>query len=471
MNSELYNKIIEIVGEEYVTDSEFEKIFYSRDVFPISPKMQEELGAAPDIIARPTTSEHVSRIVKLAAEYMIPIVPRGGASWWLGGSVPYKGGIVLDLTSMNNIIEVDEDNMTVTAECGVTWKEVEDILKRKSFFLGTRPGSAASATVGGWISTGGVGIGSYKYGSVGDLVRSLEVVLPNGEIIETGNKNLANNGSGYNLNWLFVGAEGTLGIITKATLKMIPKPEEGPFHVSYAFPDIHSCSEAIKKIVTSRILPYHFAFGDKKHFELLASMGRPMPKGDIVLCVALEGEKGIIDFGMRKLDELLISAGGGIKSCDGKSHDECEDCTIEFRGREVAVYPVPGEIFVGLEKFSEAMFKVYKLMDDMKLKAGIIGSMVDRRTVMIMPYYLQEKEEEYDFMEFHKQLGELALSVGGRRVGLGLYFSSNLLQIHDEGSVAMMRAIKTGLDPKNILNPGKTVGGVEPIKSENSKKG
>ncbi len=458
MNSELYDKLKDIVGEDYITDSEFEKIFYSRDVFPIPNTMQEELGTTPDIIVRPTTTEHVSQIVRLAGEYRIPIVPRGGASWWLGGSVPYMGGIVLDLKSMNNRIELDEDNMTVTADCGVTWKEVEDVLERKSFFLGTRPGSAASATVGGWISTGGVGIGSYKYGSVGDMVRSLEVVLPNGEIIETGNKRLANNGSGYNLNWLFVGGEGTLGVITKATLKMVPKPEKGPYHVSYAFPDIQSCNEAIKKIVTSRILPYHIAFGDKRHFTLLASMGRPMPKGEIVLCISLEGEKGIIDIGMRKLDELLVSTGGGIKCCDGKSHEECEDCTIEFRGREVAVYPVPGEIFVGLERFAEAISKVYELLDDMKVKAGIIGSMVDRRTVMIMPYYLHEKEEEHDFMDFHMRLGELAIALGGRRVGLGLYFSSSILQIHDEGSVAMMRGIKAGLDPKNILNPGKTVG-------------
>jgi glycolate oxidase len=458
MTSDIFNKIKEIVGEEYVTESEFEKLFYSRDVSPIPPDLQKKLGTTPDVVVRPRSTKEVSEIVKIAAGNKIPIVPRGGASWWLGGSVPYKGGIVLDLTSMNNTIDVDEKNLTVTADCGVTWKEMEDVLERKSFFLGTRPGSAASATVGGWISTGGVGIGSYKYGSVGDLVRSLEVVLPNGEIIQTGNKELASHGSGYNLNWLFVGGEGTLGVITKATLKIIPKPEEGPYHISYAFSDVKSCTKAIKKVVSSRLLPHNIAFGDRRHFDFLRSMKKSVPEGEIVLCIALEGEKGIIDFGFRKLDEMLTSVGGGMKACDGKSHEECEQCTIEFRGREVSVYPMPGEIFVGLNRFEEALSKVHELLDEMKLRAGVIGSMVDRRTVMIMPYYIHEKEEERTFMEFHKRLGKIALELGGRRVGLGLYFSTSIRHIHDKGSIAIMRAIKKSLDPDNIMNPGKTIG-------------
>jgi glycolate oxidase len=459
MSSELYEKIKDIVGEEYVSESEFEKIFYSRDVSPIPTELQEKWGTTPDIIARPTSAEQVSQIVKLARELSIPIVPRGGASWWLGGSVPYKGGIVLDLTSMNKLIEIDENNHTVTADCGVTWKEVEDAIEQKSFFLGLRPGSAASATVGGWISTGGVGIGSYKYGSVGDLVRSLEVVLPNGDIIQTQNKKLAGHGSGYNLNWLFIGSEGTLGVITKATLKIIPKPGEGPYHIAYAFSDMKKCTEAIKKVVASRLLPHHIAFGDRKHFELLKSMGKSVPDGEIVLCITLEGEKGIIDYGLSKLDELLGATDGCMKACDGKAHEECEKCTIEFRGRTVRVHPVPGEVFVGLNGFSQAISNIYSLFDEMKLQAGVIGSMVDRRTVMIMPYYIQENEEEEPgkFMEFHWKLGEMANSLGGRRVGLGLFFSSSLDNFHDEGAISAMRTVKKALDPDNILNPGKTV--------------
>ncbi len=157
MASELYEKIKNIVGEERVTESDFEKLFYSSDVSPLSPKLIEELGTIPDIIARPKNAEEVSQIIKIAAQKKTSIVPRGGASWWLGGSIPYKGGIVLDLTSMNATIKIDEENLTVTVDCGVTWEELEDVLRMKSLFLGTRPGSAASATVGGWISTGGSG--------------------------------------------------------------------------------------------------------------------------------------------------------------------------------------------------------------------------------------------------------------------------------------------------------------------------
>lgn len=465
MASELYEKIKDIVGEERVTESDFEKLFYSSDVSPLSPELIEKLGTIADIIARPKNAEEVSRIIKIATQKKISIVPRGGASWWLGGSIPYKGGIVLDLTSMNATIKVDEENLTVTVDCGVTWEELEDVLRMKSLFLGTRPGSAASATVGGWISTGGVGIGSYKYGSVGDLVRSLEVVLPNGEIINTGSSKLAVQGSGYNLNWLFVGGEGTLGVITKATLKILPKPEEGPYHISYSFSNINNCVAAITKLVLSRLLPHHIAFGDRRHFDLLKSMGKKVPEGEIVLCITLEGEKEIIDYGLKKVDEMLKAVGGGMKTCDAREPDECNECTIEFRGRQVAIYPVPGEIFVGIDRFEEIIPKIYELFDNMNLKGGLIGSMVDRRTVMVMPYYLHGEEEEKTFMKFQWQLEKIACELGGRRVGLGLFFANSLSNIKDAGSVALMQIMKKSIDPDNIMNPGKTIGGDEFLSS------
>jgi glycolate oxidase len=457
MTSELFGKIKEIVGEDNVSVSEFEKFFYSRDVSPIPQELQQKLGTFPDIIVRPKAVKEVSEIVKIAAKYKSSIVPRGGASWWLGGAVPYKGGIVLDLTSMNDILQINEDNLTVTASCGVTWKELSDYVERKSYFIGTRPGSEISATVGGWISTGGVGIGSYKYGSVGDLVRSLEVVLPNGEIIETGNRELAGNGSGYDMNGLFIGGEGTLGIIVKATLKITPKPDQGPYHFSYSFSSLKDCAKALRQIVQSRVLPYHIAFGDRKHFEFLDSLGKDVPNDDFVLCVILEGEKGIIDYGIEKLKEILSSCHGSL-ACEDRTIGKCEDCSIEFKGRQANIYPVPGEIFIGLKQFENAVTAISNLRDEMKLKVAIIGSMVDRRTVMFMPYYIHEKEEQENFMDFHRRLGGLAFKLGGRGIGLGLYLTSNLNQIHDKGSVSLMKMIKESIDPDNIMNPGKIFG-------------
>lgn len=466
MSSELFDSLVRIVGAERVSDSDFEKFFYAKDVSPLPPEMQEELGTIPDIIVRPRSSREVSDVVKLAASTNTPVIPRGGASWWLGGSVPYKGGIVLDLTGMNESIEIDLDNLTVTVDCGVPWQDLTDKLKGKGYFLGSHPGSAASATVGGWISTGGVGIGSYKYGSVGDLVRSLEVVLPNGDIIQTADKDLATNGSGYNLNWLFVGGEGTLGIITKATLKLVPMAEEGPYHISYDFRDVASCTKAIRELVASRLLPHNIAFGDRNHFDIIKSDEEKRRDAEIVLCITLEGEKGIIDHGRTKLNDIMSAAGGGLMACDGKSSEECLDCTLGFRGKGGKVFPVPGEIFVPLPRFEETLKGIYGLVGEMGLRAGVTGSMVDRRTVMIMPYYVQEGDKTGDFMEFHSRLETLAHGLGGRRVGLGLYFSSSIRRIHDPGSVALMRAVKSAVDPNNIMNPGKTVGRDESTKGE-----
>jgi FAD/FMN-containing dehydrogenase len=174
----------------------------------------------------------------------------------------------------------------------------------------------------------------------------------------------------------------------------------------------------------------------------------------------MEGEKGIIEFGLKRLDEIVSTTGGGIKACDGKTHEDCESCTLGFRGGRVQVYPVPGEVFVGLNKFHETLPKIYELFKEMNLKAGVIGSMVDRRTVMVMPYYIYEEESETSFMEFHRRLEQIAGDVGGRRVGLGLFFSESIENIHGKETIALMRAIKRSVDPDNIMNPGKTLGEV-----------
>ena len=186
-------------------------------------------------MVRPQTAEEISRIIKVAAAHHVPIVPRGSASGLTGGSVPVKGGIVIDMGSMNHILEVEVDNLQVLIEPGVIHRALNNELIKHGFFFPPDPGSSDMCTVGGLIANGGSGMHSVKYGTVKDYVMALEVVLPNGEIINTGCK-APKTSSGYDLTRLFVGSEGTLGIITKARLKIHPLPETKAILVAYLRP-------------------------------------------------------------------------------------------------------------------------------------------------------------------------------------------------------------------------------------------
>ena len=180
----------------------------------------------PDVVVRPRSTQDVSEILKIATEFGKPITPRGSSTWGLAGSVPAFGGILIDMVGgMSKVLKVDTENLTITCQAGCSWKQVYDAAWEKGMMLGSYPSSFPSATVAGWISTSGIGIGNYKYCSAGDNIRSMTVVLPDGTIVKTGFNNVCDNMSGYNLNRLFVGAEGTLGVITEVTLKLVPKPE------------------------------------------------------------------------------------------------------------------------------------------------------------------------------------------------------------------------------------------------------
>lgn len=461
VSNELYDRILKITGEDRVRKDTFERRMYSHDLAPLPKMMEMGFKMMPDLVVRLKTSEEVSAIVKIATEESIPIVPRGGASWGLGGALPIQGGIVLDLTGMNKILEIDEENLVVTVESGITWHELYETLLRKGYLIGSYPSSALAATVGGWINTGGIGVGSYKYGSAIDQLVSMEVVLPTGKILNTQSMN-APNFSGYNLNRLFAGSEGTLGIITKASFKIYPAPEElRP--ISYGFPDMISLSKAISKISRSEILPLHIAFLDKNHFQFLKEIGKGEHAPDVgaMLNIALEGDKEVLDFEEKALDKM-IATGKGEKMPEEISRHEWDERYYELRTKRAGPSAALVEAFIPVSKMANMLPDFYKLTKKMKLRVAITGMMGDRNSVLFMPYYLSDERKLIRNMlslSFVKKLGDLAYKHDGRPAGLGLFFSGNVKKMYGKGSNTMYD-IKTAMDPYDIMNPGKTLEGL-----------
>ncbi|MEM0449535.1 MAG: FAD-binding oxidoreductase [Methanomassiliicoccales archaeon] len=449
-------KLEAAIGKENVKTSKMERLLYSHDMAPLPNIAQLGFLNIPDIVVRPRSTSDVQKIVQIANEEGIPIVPRGASSWGLGGSMPVFGGIVIDLAGgMNKILDIDVDNLCCTVEAGADYKKVYEACLAKGLLLGSYPSSFPSATIGGWIAKDGVGIGSYKYGGPGLNLRSMEVVMPDGSVCETGFRDVADNSAGYNLNALQVGAEGTLGVITKVTLKL--QPFGGTIkNVSYAFSKLQDLAPALWELCRSQVIPLHIAFSDGKHFDYLRKAGKHAPEVGTILNIAFEGSKENVERDEAAVD-AMISKHGGRKMPPEVGQHEWDERSYEFRSREVGLGCIPGEIVVRLKDFSIVADKCYKLLDEFKMDGAIIGIMCDRNTVMFMPYYFFNPDSllQMTSYAFNKKISDISYEHGGRPLGFGAFFASNLEIIRGKDNVRQMKAIKNALDKKEIMNPGK----------------
>jgi glycolate oxidase len=455
----IYTRLIGIAGKESIKKDDLNKLLYSHDVASLPEMFNLGFKMKPDFIVKPLSAEQISKIIKLAIKQEIPIIPRGGASWGLGGAVPIDGGIVLDMNGMDKILEIDSKNLIVKVETGVTWKELYDELDRKNLFLGAYPSSAPSATIGGWINTGGVGIGSYKYGSARDMIRNMEVVLPTGEVINTGFDKVLSNSAGYDLNSLFIGAEGTLGVITKVTLKVTSKPKEiRP--LTYTFAKLTEIAPVVQRIVRENITPLHLSFFGKEHFDLLSKLKLSQPPKGAVLNIVLEGASEILNYEEALLDKIITKKGG--KKADKKlAKHEWAERYYEMRTKRLGPSAILAEGFVPISEMGAMVEDTYALFSKLKLRGAITGMISDRNTAVFMPYYLSDERKFFksvSSLSFVKKLGDLAFKHGGRPAGLGLFYAVNLKKLHGPG-MDLIYDIKDTLDPHEIMNPGKLIEG------------
>lgn len=455
----IYKMLLGIVGEDRIKKDNLNKLLYSHDVASLPDMFSLGFKMKPDFIVKPNNAEEISKIVKLAIKQEIPIIPRGGASWGLGGAVPVQGGIVLDMNGMDKILEIDQKNLIVKVEAGVTWKELYDQLIRKQLFIGAYPSSAPSATIGGWINTGGVGIGSYKYGSARDLIRNMEVILPTGEIINTGFDKVLANSAGYDLNSLFIGAEGTLGILTKVTLKINSKPKEiRP--LTYTFSALQKVSPVVQKLVRENMTPLHISFFGAEHFKLLSKLKLGKSPTGAVLNVVLEGDNKILDYEEELVDKI-VKENGGTKEDKKMANHEWNERYYEMRTKRLGPSAILAEAFVPISEMGKMVNDTYAIFKKLKLRGAITGMISDRNTAVFMPYYLTDERKFFksiSSLSFVKKLGDLSFKHGGRPAGLGLFYAVNLKKLHGPG-MDLIYNIKDTLDPHEIMNPGKLIEG------------
>jgi len=283
----------EIVGENNVSTKEIDLLAYTKDstLLAFNWTIQGQIAGLPDFITWPETIEQISEILKFANQYKIPVIPYGEGSGVVGGAIPIYGGIIIDMKKFNKIIEINDKNLTVTAQTGINGMNLERHLNAKGFTAGHIPQSLYFSSLGGWIAHRAAGQFSTKYGKIEDIVLGMEVVLPLGEVINF--KTIARASTGPQLDKFFIGGEGTLGIVTKATLKIWPYPEKRTL-ISYAFPSIEDSFEAIRKILREQIYPavirIYDQFETMRHFPDIENA-----KDKVMAIFVCEGNPNLVD--------------------------------------------------------------------------------------------------------------------------------------------------------------------------------
>jgi len=317
-NEMIRSELEDVVGEPHISTDDADKLVYSKDWFWL-PQMWLDRGerlATPDYIVHPGSAEEISTILQIANKYRIPVIPWGGGSGSQGGALPLYGGILLDTKRLNRIIAIDEASLTVTAQAGIIYTTLEWVLNEKGLTLPHYPASANCATLGGCLAPRGSGTISTKYGKAEDLVLTMEIVLPSGEIIRT--PRVPNHASGPDFGRLFLGAEGTFGIITEATMQVDYHPEVRLLR-AVLFDNLSKALEAGRQMMTKRLDPLVIRLYDP---------GSTATRVKTILGYELEGAYMVIGFdGDKELATLQES----------KAMEICEALGARDLGRE------PGE--------------------------------------------------------------------------------------------------------------------------------
>lgn len=443
-----------IFGEEALFDKFEDRICYSFDA--------TNLEFIPDAVVFPTKSEQISELLKIANENLIPVTPRGAGTGYSGGSLPVRGGIVLCLSRMDRIIGIDTENLYAVVEPGVITGVLQKEVERHGLFYPPDPSSLNVCTIGGNVAENAGGPRAVKYGVTRDYVMALEVVLPTGEIINTGVKT-KKGVVGYDLTQLLVGSEGTLGVITRIYLRLIPQPKARKT-MAALFPNPESAGSAVNKIFSSRIIPSALEFMDDVCMGVVERyLGeRIWGESGCMLLIEADGMIDAVKWESEEIERVCRMCGAiGFRKADDKKDEEL--IWKARRSLSPALYRVNpekinedvvvprSELPLALKKFSE-IGKKYRLFMANFSHAGDGNIHVN---IMISGKDDDERKRAYKAVE---EIFDITIQLGGTisgEHGVGVTKAPFLGKELTEGHIRLMKAIKSFFDPKGVLNPGK----------------
>ncbi len=444
-----------IVGEENVQWDQASLLAYSYDSTP-------QFQSMPEGVISPRNRDEVARIVKLCNDKQIPIVPRGSGTNLSAGTTPLEGGIVLLFSHMSSILEIDEENLTATVQPGVITSKLNEAAERVGLFYPPDPGSMHVSQLGGNISENSGGLRGLKYGVTRDYVLGLEVVLPHGEVIQTGGK-LAKEVAGYDLTSLLVGAEGTLGIITEATLKLIPQPKAKKTMLAL-YHSLEEAAETVSAIIANQVIPATLEFLDQatvRVVEEYANIGLPTD-AKAVLLIEQDGNEVVVEQDMKVIKQLC-SANGAFDMSVAETEEEASALMEARRSALSALSRLKPTIILedATVPRSEIATMVRAINDIAKKYNVTICTFGHAGDGNLHPSCLTDVRDKKEIKRVEKAFAaifEKAVELGGTITGehgVGVMKRPYLhLKVGDAG-IEAMRNIKRALDPNGIMNPGK----------------
>ncbi len=437
MKNDARKALKEVFGERVSFDYD-EALLYSHDLATLPDQVNLLFRTIPDAVVLPESREEIVRLVRIAKAHRIPIVPRGAGSGGYGGAVPVNGGIVIDLSYMRKIIDIDEDNLQATVQPGVVWRELDKELNKSGLALRVYPTSAPSATVGGWVAQGGWGVGSLAYGSVVDNVERIEYVDGKGEIITVDSRNEIE---------LIAECEGITGIITEVTLKV--KPYEDVTPVVAQFPSSEAMESAIREVI-SETNPYSINFATPEFIRLKQEATNHWEIEEKYTSMFVFTGKVDTD----KVEDIVKKYLGVILEED-ISEFEWNERFYPMRLKRLGPTVIPSEAILPVNRISEFLKAVEKKLKGFTI--GIEGWVTGENTASILAFFLDDERDFRFGMSFGKSIMILSLArkFGGKPYSTGLWLSHEAENYFGKDRLKRIMEYKRRTDPTGILNPGK----------------
>lgn len=474
MKQEVYESLVAILGPEKVSWEASALQRYSRDALGRSRAFQDfqKLSSRPEMVVRPRSTEEVAQIVRLASREKIPIVPYGGGTGLMGGALSLRGGMVIDLKGMDKILSISQQDRSVSVEAGVVLKALEEELNKKGLILGHDPWTLSFATVGGAISTDGLGYRAAKYGSMGDQVLGLEVVLADGKVLET--RSTPKSSTGISLNRLFIGAEGNLGIITKAVLQAFPMPEKRGAY-AFGFNSFDDGFGTVVKMFGIGLTPALVDLSEGSTWPPVRVLRRLLSPSSApaTLYLAFEGFREEVEAQEMRATQICREYGGrdlGLREAQHFWDTRHGMAQRYYRSPFLALGDVFTRVLKGVKfDFVHVSIPASQVLEYRRRCKAIL----DRHHVHLLEYGIWTQPELFSLVMVELALTEReAVTNVSRAVNellmLAQDFGGSMEYCHGVGvrlahlmdrelgyGLEVMRKIKGTLDPDNIMNPGK----------------
>jgi len=416
----------------------------------------------PDTVIFPETIEEIQSILKFANAHNIPVTARGAGTNLIGACLPDNGGIVLNFSKMNKILSINKTDMTAIVEPGVIVGDLQKEVEKLGLFFPPDPSNLRVSTIGGAIAQSAGGPKTFKYGTTKDYILGLKIVLADGSLMLTGG-NTIKNATGYPLTQLFIGSEGTLGVVVQATLKLIPKPETSRVMIAY-FDKIEDATESVNSIIDSNIFPSTIDFMDKNTINTVEKFypANLLIDKTAALIIEVDGSKDSVHQDGEKLKEVLINS-KATNITLSNDYEEYERIWTARRSSFAAAAKlrpdvVTDDVIVPRSKLSELIKGIKNICQKYNLETCIVGHVGDGNVHPQIALNLEDASEHKNYLLAKEEIYALTINLGGTlsaEHGIGAEKKKYMPMAVDSTALEYMKRIKKVFDPKNILNPNK----------------